>query len=616
MRKRRRGIRNGGTVKRTIFIFLALAAFGLGLSAQRQVPRAEYPRPQFQRDAWINLNGPWEFEFDDVNAGLDQGWAAGGHRFGRTITVPFCFESTASGIGDRTFHPWVWYRRSVTIPADWKGKRVLLNFGAVDYRAHVWVNGQLAGTHEGGNTPFTFDVTPLVKPGENVVIVRAEDPPTDRSIPRGKQYWEPESRSIFYTRTSGIWQTVWLEAAGDSYIDSVRIEPSLDGTVRFAARVSRPREGLELVATVRWKDQVVGSGSGKTSTDRVAAAVAVTEPRLWSPGAPNLYDVTLELRAGATVLDRAASYFGYRSVGIRQDRVAINGNATYLKMVLDQGYWPESELTPPSDEAIQYDIRMTKEMGFNGARKHQKVEDPRFLYWADRMGLLVSGEMANAYTFDNRYAARFTREWIEAVERDVNHPSVIIWAPLNESWGVPDLTDPLQQAHLKALYALTHSLDGTRLVIDNEGWEHTDQTDLFAIHDYARTGDLLSEKYKALTTKPGTRVPDISEPALAPGYTYNGTPFYLSEFGGIAFIPPGHKVPQLAWGYSGVEKTPDAALERLRNLYAGIARVPAFSGICYTQLTDVEQEVNGLMTYDRKLKFDAKTVAEINGLLK
>jgi beta-galactosidase/beta-glucuronidase len=338
--------------------------------------------------------------------------------------------------------------------------------------------------------------------------------------------------------------------------------------------------------------------------------VAVPEPRRWSPGSPNLYDVVYELRNGNTVLDRVSSYFGVRTVGIRQGRLAINNNPTYLRLVLDQGYWPESLLTPPSDDAIQYDIRMTKEMGFNGARKHQKVEDPRFLYWADRMGFLVSGEMANAYLYDESYAARFTREWIEAVERDFNSPSVVIWAPINESWGTPDLSDPRQQAHLKALYSLTKSLDDSRLVIDNEGWEHTDATDLFAIHDYARTGEMILEKYKDLG-KPGVPVPDISRPALAPGYSYNGSPVYLSEFGGIAFIPPGHQVPKQAWGYSGVEKTPEAALERMRGLFDAIGRTPAFAGLCYTQLTDVEQEVNGLMTYDRKMKFDAKALREI-----
>jgi beta-galactosidase/beta-glucuronidase len=336
---------------------------------------------------------------------------------------------------------------------------------------------------------------------------------------------------------------------------------------------------------------------------------------LWSAGRPQLYDVVFELRKGTAVLDRVTSYFGFRSVGTENGHVVINGHPTFLKFVLDQGYWPESILTPPSDEAIQYDIRMTQEMGFNGARKHQKLEDPRYLYWADKMGFLVSSEMANAYLFDDGYVERFTREWMEAMERDYNHPSIVVWVPINESWGTPDLHDPRQQNHLKSLYALSRSFDATRLVIDNEGWEHTDMTDLFALHDYTRTGEQLYERYKDLG-KPGTRVPDNGRVALAPGYTYNGSPFYLSEFGGIAFIPPGHEVPKESWGYSGIEKNEQDALARLRGLYQAIARVPAWTGLCYTQLTDVEQEINGLMTYDRKPKFDVKMLKQINDVIR
>lgn len=439
-------------MKRALLVAAALAVLTLSLPAQQPVPRAEYPRPQLQRDAWMTLNGAWEFEFDDGNVGLDQGWAAGTHRFSRSITVPYCFESAASGIGDRSFHPWVWYHRSVKIPADWNGRRVILNFGAVDYRAQVWVNGQAVGTHEGGNTPFAFDITPLVKAGANEITVRAEDPPTDRSIPRGKQYWEPESRSIFYTRTSGIWQPVWLEAAGESYLESIRVVAALDGTVRIIGRIARPRPDLELVATVRWKDRVVATGTGVALSDRAVVAAAVNEPRLWSPGAPNLYDLALELKAGGRTVDRVASYFGFRSVGLRQGRVAINGNPIYLRFVLDQGYWPESELTPPSDAAIQYDIRMTKDMGFNGARKHQKVEDPRYLYWADRLGLLVFGEMPSAYRFTSRAIPRLLREWTEVINRDYSHPCLIVWVPFNESWGVPNLT--ALQPHRDAVEAL------------------------------------------------------------------------------------------------------------------------------------------------------------------
>lgn len=601
---------------RPIAVLALLAALSLSAAgADNPVPRPEFPQPQFQRDQWVTLNGRWQFDFDDGDVGLKEDWAGGGRRLGREITVPFCFESRLSGIGDTSFHPWVWYRRTFTVPANWKDLRVLLKFGAVDYRAMVWVNGRLAGSHEGGHTPFAFDVTDLLNGATNTVTVRAEDPPTDRSIPRGKQYWEPKSRSIFYTRSSGIWQTVWLEGVGRSYLERVTITPEMNGTVRFEARVARAQGDLELHAAVTSGGQPVATGSGPVRGPVAVAGAAVSDPRVWSPGSPNLYDVTFELRQGTAVIDRVSSYFGFRSVGVERGRVTLNGDRLYLKMVLDQGFWPESVLTPPTDEAIQYDIRLTKEMGFNGARKHQKLEDPRYLYWADRMGLLVSSEMANAYVFNEAYVSRFTREWMEAVERDLNHPSIIVWAPINESWGVPDLRDPRQQAHLKALYALTRSLDPTRLVIDNEGWEHTDATDLLAVHNYARTGDLLAEAYKDLG-KTGLPVPGPEEAAVIPGFRYNGSPPYLSEFGGVAFIPAGQNVPKDSWGYSGVEKTPEAALERMRGLYAAIAAMPAFAGLCYTQLTDVEQEVNGLLTFDRKPKFDPQLVRAINALVR
>jgi beta-galactosidase/beta-glucuronidase len=596
-------------MRRLLLILLTAPAFA------QEIPRPEYPQPQFQREMWLNLNGKWEFEFDDANAGLAQKWAGGGRKFSRTITVPFAFETKMSGIGDTSFHPWIWYRRSVDLPSSWKGKRVLLHFGAVDYRAMVWVNGQLAGQHEGGSVPFRFDITDLLAAGSNSITVRAEDPPTDRFIPRGKQYWQPKPQGIFYTRTSGIWQTVWLEAVGDSYLDKVRITPSMDGAVRFDAKIQRPKEGLSLHATVRFGNTVVTSGMVTPEGPRAALSLIVADPRPWDPGRPNLYDVTFELRDQERVLDRVQSYYGYRRVTAENGRVYLNGRPIYLKMVLDQGYWPESTLTPPSDAALQHDIRMMKEMGFNGARKHQKVEDPRFLYWADKMGFLVSGEIANAYLYDEDYAARFTREWMEAVERDYNHPSIIMWVPINESWGTPNPRDVQQQHHLRANYYLTKSLDPARLVIDNDGWEHTDITDLFGFHDYARTGEIFYEKYKDVG-KPGVVFPPNGRAAVIPGYHYNGSPIFLSEFGGIAYIAPGSKVPGDSWGYAGVEPDQKAAMARMKGLWEAIARIPQIIGICYTQLTDVEQEINGLLTYDRKPKFDAKAVRELNDLLR
>jgi beta-galactosidase/beta-glucuronidase len=571
-------------------------------------PRSEFPQPQFERAQWMSLNGMWEFEFDDHAAGLGANWAAGAHKFNRSITVPFAFETKLSGIGDTSFHPQIWYRKSFTVPADWRGRHVLLHFGAVDYRARVWINGTTVGGHEGGNVPFWFDVTPHLKAGANTVTVWAEDPPTDRFIPRGKQYWELKSRSIFYTRTSGIWQPVWLEATGESYLDRVRITPSVDGTVKFESLIVNPAANLTLTATVAGTTATVPATAAHTN-----AAIAIANPRFWSVESPQLYDVVFELHRGAEVLDRVSSYFGIRSISVGSTRVILNGRPTYLRFVLDQGYWPESTLTPPSDEAMQYDIKTAKAMGFNGARKHQKLADPRYLYWADKLGFLVSSEMAHAYEFDEGYVERFTREWLEAVQRDYNHPSIVIWNPINESWGVPNLRDPRQQNHLRAMYTATKSLDSTRLVIDNEGWEHTEMTDLFAIHDYARTGELLYDKYK--DARISGVIPDNGRPALAPGNKYNGSPLYLSEFGGIAYILPGSPVPAEAWGYSGVEKTREAALERIAGLWKAIAKLP-FAGICYTQLTDVEQEINGLMSYDRKPKYPVEQIKALNDLLR
>lgn len=597
---------------RTVVLLLTIVCAG----AAQEIPRPEHPQPQFMRQAWQSLNGAWQFEFDDADQGVAAGWATSAKPFSKTIKVPFSFETKLGGIGDTSFHPVVWYRRSFNVPAEWKGRRVLLNFGAVDYRASVWVNGKMAGEHEGGGTPFRFDVTPLLAAGANTVVVRAWDPPADRSVPRGKQYWEPKSRGIFYTRTSGIWQSVWLEAAGESYLEFFRIDSGLDGKVSFDARVARPQAGLTLAYVIRSGEQVVASGSGAASDGKYLAAGAfVRNPKLWSVGQPNLYDVVLEVKKGAQVLDTVHTYFGFRKVTIENGRFCLNHRPVYLKLVLDQGYWPESLLTPPSDEAIQYDIRMTKEMGFNGARKHQKLEDPRFLYWADKMGFLVSDEMANAYLFDEQYVQRFQKEWGEAMERDINHPSVVIWAPLNESWGVPDIRDPRQQSHLRALYHMTKSLDPTRPVIDNEGWEHTEATDLYAVHDYSPQYAPLKARWGGVQVKAGAVLPPNGREYVAPGNTYNGAPLYLSEFGGIAFIVPGTQVPESAWGYSGVEKTAEAALTRLEYQYKAIAESP-FVGICYTQITDVEQEINGLMTYDRKPKFDVKRLKAINDLLR
>jgi beta-galactosidase/beta-glucuronidase len=580
---------------------------------QGHTPRPEYPRPQFVRAEWLNLNGEWDFDFDDDDRGMEEDWSHGQHTFQRKIVVPFSFETPMSGIGDLSFHPCVWYSREIHVPEEWRGKQVLLHFGAVDYRATVWVNGIVVGTHEGGHTPFHCNITRALTNGAGQVVVRAEDPPTDRYIPRGKQHWEEQPTSIFYARTTGIWQSVWAEPVPESHLDSVRITPAANGNLTVDARIVNPQMAQSFQIAVSWQGEVIATGISLADGPRASVEATIANPRLWCPQDPALYDIQLELHGPSGLIDQVGSYFGFRGISTQNGRVVFNGKPLYLKTVLDQGYWPQSNLTPPTDEAIRFDIQIAKEMGFNGVRKHQKVEDPRYLYWADKLGLLVSAEMANAYLFDEAAVARMTREWIEVVHRDYNHPSIVIWVPVNESWGVPNLTEARQQAHLKALYYLTKSLDDTRLVIDNDGWEHTEATDLFAIHDYAQTGEELLLRY----SNGAVPLPSSNKLLLAPGYKYNGAPVFLSEFGGIAWIPPQDlpNVPPNSWGYTGLEPTAQAALARIDSLFQAIAHITSIAGICYTQLYDVEQEVNGLLTYDRTLKFDPAIVRRFNAIL-
>jgi beta-galactosidase/beta-glucuronidase len=593
-------------------LVVLLAASPTAAAAQA-VPRPEHPRPDRMRAEWRTLNGPWAFEFDDEDRGLAERWYAGDRAFSRTITVPYAFQSRLSGIGETGFHDVVWYRRAVEVPPSWRGRRVFLRFGAVDYEATVWVNGVEVGRHRGGHSSFGLDVTDALRAGENTVVVRAFDPSTDRTIPRGKQYWKPQSESIWYTRTTGIWQPVWLERVPPLHIVDFRVTPDVDNSqVTVEAVVNGTPPDVRLRVSAAFEGELQAEAETACRERRVTVVLKLPAQRLWSPQRPQLYALSLGLLARGEEIDGVKSYFGQRKVAVHEDKVYLNNAPYYLRMVLDQGYWPDSTITPPSDEAMQLDIRMTKALGFNGARKHQKAEDPRWLYWADKMGLLVWGEMANAYEYSEEYVGRFVQEWQEVLARDYNHPSIVAWVPINESWGVDQvLSSRRQQAHLQSLYHLTRSLDATRLVVDNDGWEHTDATDLFTIHDYARTGPELAAKYEALKAD-RARIPRNAREAAAFGYRYNGTPILLTEFGGIAFRLDKPSA-QNEWGYSGIEPTREAFLQRLDGLVKAIRANPVFAGFCYTQLTDVEQEINGLLTYDRRPKADPAELARIIG---
>lgn len=569
------------------------------------LPRPEYPRPQFVRREWLNLNGSWEFDYDDRDLGLKEAWYVSNRAFTQQITVPFPFQSELSGINDPTFHDVVWYRRAFELPQGWENQRVRLHFGAVDYRATVWLNGEFVTEHEGGHTPFSAEINAL--PGVNYLVVRVEDRSTDLEQPRGKQFWKEQSESIFYTRTTGIWQTVWLEPVASAYLERVHMTPNIDDlALNLEYSVAHAEIGQELEIDIRYQGRVLTRETlwVQTVPYRAACIFTLPELHLWSPEQPNLYDITFRLKDGDRVLDEVESYFGMRKVSTEGGHFLLNNQPYYQKLVLDQGYFPESLLAAPNDEALRQDIELTKAMGFNGARKHQKVEDPRYLYWADQLGLLVWGEMANCHTFGDTAIQRITAEWQEAIDRDYNHPSIVVWVPLNESWGVPRLvTDKRQPNHANALVYLTRSLDPSRLVVSNDGWEHT-VSDLCTIHDYTANED-IAQRYqtpaRAVSSKPANRRIHL------PGYTYRGEPIILSEFGGIAFKQSNWD----GWGYSSAEDAAEFS-RCYREVMDLVLSLPVINGYCYTQFCDVEQEINGLLTYDRRPKIDIELIRAIN----
>ncbi|QJD82113.1 glycoside hydrolase family 2 protein [Cohnella herbarum] len=577
--------------------------------------RSEHPRPQFVRKDWLSLNGQWEFEFDDHGIGEGEGWYKGDRPLGSRIQVPFAYQSRLSGIADPDFHDTVWYRSALEVPASYAGKQILLHFGAVDYEASVWVNGKLVAQHEGGHTPFHADITDALKPTGNTLVVKAVDYSKDVTLPRGKQYWLADSASIFYTRTTGIWQSVWLEAVNRSYVDKVKFTPDIDNNDIEMQLFIRglPRNGAELSLQIEIsfngdevsRDVVVVNNPQETRTVRLTDFNDHSKGRWWSPENPNLYDVKLTLLDGIAVIDEVESYFGMRKVSIESGKFCLNNRPYFQKLVLDQGYFPDGNLTPPSDEAIKQDVELTKAMGFNGARKHQKLEDPRYLYWCDKLGLLVWSEAANAYAYSEEYVRRFVNEWQESIDRDYNHPSIVVWVPLNESWGVPNIQiDKRQQQHALTMYHLTKSLDPMRLVISNDGWEMV-RTDLFNIHDYESSREVLEERYgsvdNAVSAMPANRKLAVE------GFPYAGQPILVTEFGGIAY----KKSDWEGWGYSGADNDEDFA-ERLRAVIQPLLKSGIVQGYCYTQLTDVEQEINGMLTYDRVPKLPVELIRAIN----
>src|SRR3954454_8506878 len=579
-------------------------------------------RPQMTRPDWVDLTGPWGFAFDDTSVGMGQHWQRREDVFDRTIQVPFPFESPASGIGDTGFHQVVWYRRTVTLAPARPDRRVLLHFGAVDYRAHVWVNGQAVAYHEGGHAPFTADITSVLEAsGEQVIVVRAEDAPLDLRQPRGKQDWQREPHAIWYDRTSGIWQPVWLEDVPETRIRSLRWAPdvdqrSLDLTVRL--RTDRPAERrLRLRVVLRQGGRVLADDTYAVNHVETQRRITLAEndmsighsDLLWSPEQPNLIDATVTLLEDDRVIDEVGSYTALRSFAASRDRLMLNGRPYYLRLVLAQNFWPESHLAAPDADALRREVQLAKDLGFNGVRLHQKVEDPRFLAWCDRLGLLVWAEMPAAYEFSRQTIDRLTREWLEVLERDASHPCVIAWVPVNESWGVPALERSVQQQDLvRALYHLTKAVDPQRVVIGNDGWEQP-VTDVVTVHDYTSQGSVLRERYGNREALDHTL--DHTQPShrfiLLPGAVREDAPVLISEFGGIS-LDLDHRE---GWRGYGAVRTPEQLLQGYQDLVGALLSSPVIAGFCWTQLTDTQQERNGLLTADRKPKVPTEQIRAV-----
>lgn len=576
----------------------------------------DYPRPQFVRDDWTMLNGEWAFGFDDNNEGEGKGWPV---QFGgdRIITVPFSYETPASGIGEPEHHPYVWYQRMMDIPESMAGKSVILHFQAVDYIAKVWVNGQYVGLHQGGYSAFSFDITSyVVYGGSNSVTVKAEDS-MDAAQPRGKQRWERDSFECFYVQTTGIWQTVWLEYVDSVYIEAVKMTPDIDSRklmLDYQVKGDLSAGDIRLETTISLRGERIKRLSLDIDRPWLQLEIDLLHEKngpwkmsYWTPATPNLYDVEFVLYRGDMKLDHVYSYFGMRKISTRDGQVLLNNEPIYQRLLLDQGYWPESHLTPPSEEAMLQDIDAVLAMGYNGVRKHMKVEDPRFLYWCDVKGLLVWSEMAATFEFNDNAIQRFTSEWVDIVRQYYNHPSIITWVPFNESWGIMNVAkDRRQQAFTESIYHLTKSIDPTRLVVSNDGWEHT-VSDILTLHDYVESGAEFRQRYSDKESIVQNRIAfNVKKYAFADGYRYAGQPIILSEFGGVAFKN------KTGWGYGNQEVTEESFLNRLQELHEAVKATDYIAGYCYTQITDVQQEANGLLTEERELKVPLEAVKALN----
>lgn len=566
----------------------------------------EYPRPNLVRGNWTNLNGEWQFEIDNAKVGKEKEYFKRESLDGK-ITVPFCPESKLSGMEHTDFINCVWYKKKINVSKE-NGKRTILHFGAVDYFTEVYVNGTAVGSHTGGYTPFEIDITDFTNDGENDITVCAEDSTRGGKQPSGKQSPLLKSLGCFYTRTTGIWQTVWTEEVSNCcYVKGVKMTSDISvPSVNLSVTLSEMPCNTYVTATAFWNGKAVGEKRVEVFAKELNLGLELSEKHLWEVGKGGLYDLKLTVESGGGLCDEVSSYFGLRSVSLDGRKLRINGKSVFGRWVLDQGFYPDGIYTAPTDEDLKKDIEFSMQLGFNGARLHEKVFEPRFLYWADVLGYLVWGEHANwglDVTVTGRVDA-FLQEWLEAVNRDFNHPSIIGWCPFNETWDHEGRRQ--NDEILRTVYRVTKAIDPTRPVIDTSGNFHV-ETDIFDVHDYEQKPEEFASHYVNLTD--GIMEDTIyRNPAMRDRQKYDGkAPTFVSEYGGIQWSND-----ENGWGYGNAPKSEEEFIERYKKLTEALLNNPYMLGFCYTQLYDVEQEQNGLMTYDRKFKFDPEIFRKIN----
>lgn len=561
--------------------------------------KPEYPRPQLVRDSYINLNGSWEFEIDNSLSEKEKGIYQ--RHLKDKILVPFSPESKLSGIEETDFINKVWYRKD--FQANCNGKRLILHFGAIDWESELFINGVYVATHRGGYVPFDCDITDYVKDGENYLTLSAYDDVNNKTYGSGKQVWYLKPRSCLYTRTTGIWQTVWMEYVDDIHIDNIKIYPNIsDTSVTLELSLSECDE-VEVSALVTFDGRVCGQKKVVAYSKSTNINIPLSERHLWEIGHGNLYDIKLTLTKNEKVTDEVSSYFGLREVTLSKEKFLLNGKSVFQRLVLDQGYYPDGVYTSPDDDAIKNDILYALQLGFNGARLHEKIFEPRYLYWADKLGFIVWGEYPDWGMNRSDYANmhNFINEWIEAINRDFNHPSIIGWCPLNEIHLEERNYDLIAD-----VFKITKGIDKTRPVIDVSGYFHTDETDIVDMHYYEQDATVFGDFFKEPNLSAKPRNYNLIE------YDWKklhkkGVPLFISEYGGI-----GYGNNEDSWGYGNYPKTEEEFIERYKGLTEALLFNENIMGFCYTQLYDVQQETNGLMTYQREFKFSPEIIRKIN----